>query len=331
MSSLLSALRAATALLAAAGILSAQAQAPAPQPDFPNRPVRMVVTFPPGGSTDAVVRMIVPRLNDRLGQQVIVDNRPGAGGNIGLTIVAKAPADGYTLGVGAAGALSAKVSLYPQMPFDPVKDLKPVSMLAAIPFVIVGHPSLKARTLQELVAQAKADPGKLSIGHGGNGTAMHLSAALFGQMADIKLVEVPYKGSGPAALDVLGGQLPLAVVDLPAALQQIRAGKLIAYAVTSPQRLPTLPDVPTASEAGLTGYDSTGWFGVVAPAGTPAPIVARLNAEITAALNDPQVQTSMRNLGVEPAPGKPEAFEAYIRSETQKWGKVIRQANIKLE
>ena len=317
-------LRAALALLAA-GALSAQAQ------DFPTKPIRMVVTFPPGGSADAVVRMIVPRLNDKLGQQVVVDNRPGAGGNIGLAIVAKAPADGYTLGVGAAGALSANVSLYPQMPFDPVKDLKPVSMLAAIPFVIVGHPSLKARTLKELIAQAKADPGKLSIGHGGNGTAMHLSAALFSQMADIKLVEVPYKGSGPAALDVLGGQLPLAVVDLPASLQQIKAGKLIAYAVTSPQRLPTLPEVPTASEAGLPGYDSTGWFGVVAPAGTPAAIVARLNAEIAAALNDPQIQASMRNLGVEPAPGKPDAFEAYIRSETQKWGKVIRQANIKLE
>ena len=323
-------LRAAAALLAAS-VLSAQAQAPTPATDFPNKPIRMVVTFPPGGSADAVVRMIVPRLNDKLGQQVVVDNRPGAGGNIGLTIVAKAPADGYTLGVGAAGALSANVSLYPQMPFDPVKDLKPVSMLAAIPFVIVGHPSLKARTLQELVAQARAEPGKLAIGHGGNGTAMHLSAALFAQMADIKLVEVPYKGSGPAALDVLGGQLPLAVVDLPAALQQIKAGKLIAYAVTSPQRLPTLPDVPTAAEAGLSGYDSTGWFGVVAPAGTPAPVVARLNAEITAALNDPQVQASMRNLGVEPAPGKPEAFEAYIRTETQKWGKVIKQANIKLE
>jgi tripartite-type tricarboxylate transporter receptor subunit TctC len=323
--------RAATALLAA-GILSAQAQAQAPAPtDFPTKPIRMVVTFPPGGSADAVVRMIVPRLNDKLGQQVVVDNRPGAGGNIGLTIVAKAPPDGYTLGVGAAGALAANVSLYPQMPFDPLKDLKPVSMLAAIPFVIVGHPSLKARTLKELVAQAKAEPGKLSIGHGGNGTAMHLSAALFSQMADIKLVEVPYKGSGPAALDVLGGQLPLAVVDLPAALQQIKAGKLIAFAVTSPQRLPTLPDVPTASEAGLPGYDSTGWFGVVAPAGTPAAIVARLNTEIGAALNDPQIQASMRNLGVEPAPGKAEAFDAYIRAETQKWGKVIRQANIKLD
>ncbi|MDB5946164.1 MAG: transporter substrate-binding protein [Ramlibacter sp.] len=323
-------LRAAMALLAA-GVLSAQAQAPAPRSDFPTRPIRMVVTFPPGGSADAVVRMIVPRLNERLGQQVVVDNRPGAGGNIGLTVVAKAPPDGYTLGVGAAGALSANASLYPQMPFDPLKDLQPVSMLAAIPFVIVGHPSLPARTLKDLIAQAKADPGKLAIGHGGNGTAMHLSAALFGQMADVKLVEVPYKGSGPAALDVLGGQIPVAVVDLPAALQQIKAGKLIAYAVTSPQRLPMLPDVPTASEAGLPGYDSTGWFGVVAPAGTPAPTVARINAEITAALKDPQIQASMRNLGVEPAPGTPEAFDAYIRSETQKWGKVIRQANIKLD
>jgi tripartite-type tricarboxylate transporter receptor subunit TctC len=323
-------LRAAAAVLAA-GILSAHAQAPAARTDFPTRPIHVIVTFPPGGSADAVVRMLVPRLNEKLGQQVIVDNRPGAGGNIGLTLVAKAPADGYTLGVGAAGALSANVSLYAQMPFDPVKDLQPVSMLAAIPFVIVGHPSLKARTLRELIAQAKAEPGKLAIGHGGNGTAMHLSAALFAQMADIKLVEVPYKGSGPAALDVLGGQLPLAVVDLPAALQQVKAGKLIAYAVTSPQRLPMLPDVPTVSEAGLAGYDSTGWFGVVAPAGTPAAIVARLNAEITAALNDPQIQASMRNLGVEPAPDKPEAFEAYIRSETRKWAKVIRQANIKLD
>ncbi|MFC5496346.1 Bug family tripartite tricarboxylate transporter substrate binding protein [Caenimonas terrae] len=322
-------LRGAAALLAA-GVLSAQAQAPAPA-DFPSKPIRIVVTFPPGGSTDAVVRMIVPRLSEKLGQQVVVDNRPGAGGNIGLAIVAKAPPDGYTLGVGAAGALSANASLYAQMPFDPLKDLKPVSMLAAIPFVLVGHPSLKARTLKDLIAQAKADPAKLAIGHGGNGTAMHLSAALLGQMADIKLVEVPYKGSGPAALDVLAGQLPLAVVDLPAALQQIKAGKLIAFAVTSAQRLPTLPDVPTAAEAGLPGYDSTGWFGVVAPAGTPAPIVARLNAEITAALNDPQIQASMRNLGVEPAPGSADSFDGYIRSETRKWAKVIRQANIKLD
>jgi len=321
--------RALGALLSAGLVLTAHAQAPVAA--FPNKPIHVVVTFPPGGSTDAVVRMLVPRLNEKLGQQVVVDNRPGAGGNIGLALVAKAPPDGYTLGVGAAGALSANVSLYPQMPFDPVKDFKPVTMLAAIPFVIIGHPGLNAKTQRELIALAKSEPGKLSIGHGGNGTAMHLSAQLFEQMADIKLVEVPYKGSGPAALDVLAGQVPLAVVDLPSALQQIKAGKLIAYAVTSPQRLPMLPDVPTVAEQGLTGYDSTGWFGVVAPAGTPAAIVDRLNAEITAALNDSEIKANMRNLGVEPAPGKPEEFEAYIKSETQKWGRVIKAAGIKLE
>ena len=301
-----------------------------PLEDFPKQPIHIVVTFPPGGSADAIVRMLVPRLTAKLGQPIVIDNRPGAGGNVGLSIVAKAPPDGYVLGVGAAGALSANVSLYEKMPFDPIKDFKPVSMLAAIPFVIVGNPSLPARTLKDIIALAHAQPGKLSIAHGGNGTAMHLSAALFDQMADAKIVQVPYKGSGPAALDVLAGNVPLAVVDLPASLQQIKAGKLVAYAVTSPQRLPQLPDVPTVAEAGLAGYDSTGWFGVVAPAGTPDAIVKQLNAEIVAALNDEQIGASMRNLGVEPAPSTPEQFEAYIRSETQKWAKVIRQANIRI-
>lgn len=312
-------------------LLAGPAAAQADTSAFPTKPIRMVVTFPPGGSTDAVVRMLVPRLNEKLGQPVVVDNRPGAGGNVGLTMVAKAPGDGYTLGVGAAGGLSANVSLYPQMPFDPAKDLRPVAMLAAIPFVIVGHPSTNARTLREVIALAKAEPGKLSIGHGGNGTAMHLSTALLAQMADVKLVEVPYRGSGPAAMDAMAGQIPLAMVDLTSALQQIKAGKLVAYAVTSPKRLPMLPDVPTVSEAGLTGYDSTGWFGVVAPAGTPAPVIARLNAEINAALGDEQLRTSMRNLGVEPAPASADAFDRYIRDETTKWAGVIRTANIKLD
>ena len=316
---------AATALLAST--LSAHAQ----KSDYPNKPIRMVVTFPPGGSTDVVLRMLLPRLNEKLGQQVVVDNRPGAGGNIGLNLVAKAPADGYTLGIGAAGGLSANASLYAQMPFDPVKDLKPVSMVAAIPFVLIGQPGLPAKNFGELMAYAKAHPGKLSIAHGGNGTAMHLSTALLNQMSDMKLVEIPYKGSGPAALDVLTGQVQLAIVDLPASLQHIKAGKLTAYAVTSLQRLSSLPDVPTLSESGLTGYDSTGWFGMVAPAGTPSAVVARMNAEMTAALNDDAIKASMRNLGVEPAPSSVEAFEAYIKSESQKWAKVIKTANIKIE
>ncbi len=323
--------RAVLRTMGCAAVLALALPAVQAQTDFPNKPIRIVVTFPPGGSADAVVRLLTPRLNEKLGQQVVVDNRPGAGGNIGLSVVAKAAPDGYTLGVGAAGALSANVSLYPQMPFDAQKDFKPVTLLAAIPFVIVGNPSLGPRTQRELIALAKAQPARLAIAHGGNGTAMHLTSQLFAQMADIKLSEVPYKGSGPAALDVLAGQVPLAVVDLPSALQHIRAGKLIAYAVTSPQRLAQLPDVPTVAEAGLPGYDSTGWFGVVAPAGTPPAVIARLNAEFTAALNDEAVRSTLRAQGVEPSPSTPEAFEAYIRSETAKWAKVIRTANIKIE
>ena len=261
----------------------------------------------------------------------MVDNRPGAGGNIGLALVAKAAPDGYTLGVGAAGGLAANPSLYPQMPFDTQKDLRAITMLAAIPFVLVGSPSLAPRTLPQLVAQAKAQPGALSVAHGGNGTAMHLSTALLEQMADIKLLQVPYRGSGPAAQDVLAGQVQLAMVDLPASLQHIKAGKLVAYAVTSPQRLPMLPDVPTMAESGLPGYDSTGWFGLVAPAGTPATVLARLNAEFVQALHDEGIKTAMRNLGMEPAPTTVETFDRYIRTETQKWAGVIRTANIRLE
>jgi len=299
--------------------------------DYPNKPVRVVVTFPPGGSSDAMLRLLAPRVGEKLGQQIVVDNKPGAGGNIGLTQVAKAPADGYTLGLGAAGALAANASLYPQMPFDVLKDFQPITMVAAIPFVIVGSPNLPAKNLQQVIALAKAKPGQLSMGHGGNGTAMHLSTALFEQMADIKLVQVPYRGTGPATLDVLAGQVPLAMSDLPAALQHIKAGKLVAYGVTTPQRLPMLPDVPTVAEAGLPGYDATGWFGLVAPAGTPAAVVTRLNAEFGAALRDPTIQTTIRGMGMEPVPGTVESFDAYIRSESRKWAEVIRKANIKLD
>lgn len=308
--------------------LASLAQAADP---YPTKSVRVVVTFPPGGSSDAMIRLLSPRLSDKLGQQIVVDNKPGAGGNIGLTQVAKAPADGYTLGVGAAGGLTANPSLYPQMPYDALKDFQPVTLLAAIPFVIVGSPALPAKSLSHVIALARSQPGKLTMAHGGNGTAMHLSTALFEQMADIKLTQVPYKGSGPAALDVLSGQVQLALVDLPASLQHIRSGKLVAYAVTSPQRLPMLPDVPTVSEAALPGYDSTGWFGLVAPAGTPASIVSRLNAEFGAALRDEHIQTTMRNMGMEPLPGTAEAFDAYMRSETVKWARVIRNASIKLD
>jgi len=306
--------------------LSAVAQAA----DYPSKPIKIVVTFPPGGSSDAIIRILSTRLNDKLGQPLVIDNRPGAGGNIGLSVVAKAAPDGYVLGVGAAGGLTANSSLYPQMPFDVAKDFQPITMLAAIPFVLVGHPSVPADNMQQLIAYAKSQPGKVSIGHGGNGTAMHLSTALFTQMTDLKMIEVPYRGSGPAAMDTLSGQIQLSVTDLAAALPHIKAGKLKAFAVTSPKRLSNLPEVPTLSESGLSGYDSTGWFGLVAPAGTPAAIIQKLNTEFTAALNDEAIKAQMRQSGMEPVATTMEGLDAYIKSETQKWAKVIRQANIKL-
>jgi tripartite-type tricarboxylate transporter receptor subunit TctC len=323
--------RALCAVLGSAALLVLAGTAAAQEAAWPTKPIRVIVTFPPGGSSDAIVRAIAPRVSERLGQPLVIENRPGAGGNIGLTAVAKAEPDGHTVGLGAAGALSANASLYPQMPFDPVKDLKPVSLVAAIPFVIIGNPSVGVRTQAELIALAKRDPSKLTLGHGGNGTAMHLTASLFDQMAGVKIVQVAYRGSGPAAVDALAGQIPLAVTDLPAALPHIRAGKLIAFSVTSAQRVPALPDVPTVAEAGLPGYDSVGWFGIVAPAATPDAVVNKLNAAIVEALNDPTIQTTIRGLGVEPAPTTPKAFGDYIKSETVKWGQVIRTAGIKLE
>ena len=314
------------ALLGSLTSLSAFAQAA----DYPSKPIKIVVTFPPGGSADAIIRILSTRLNDKMGQPLVIDNRPGAGGNIGLSVVAKAAPDGYVLGVGAAGGLTANSSLYPQMPFDVAKDFQPITMLAAIPFVLVGHPSVPADNMQQLIAYAKSQPGKVSIGHGGNGTAMHLSTALFTQMTDLKMIEVPYRGSGPAAMDTLSGQIQLSITDLAAALPHIKAGKLKAFAVTSPKRLNNLPEVPTLSESGLTGYDSTGWFGLVAPAGTPAAIIQRLHTEFTAALNDEAIRTQMRQSGMEPVATSMEGLDAYIKSETQKWAKVIRQANIKL-
>jgi tripartite-type tricarboxylate transporter receptor subunit TctC len=299
--------------------------------DFPTKPIKIIVPFPPGGSSDAVMRLLVPRLNEKLGQSVVIENRPGAGGNIGLAVVAKSAPDGYTLGLGAAGGLAANVSLYPQMPYDPTKDFKAISMLAGIPFVLVAHPGSAPKSIKDLLSQAKAAPNKFSVGHGGNGTAMHLSSQLFAQMAAIQITDVPYKGSGPAAIDVLSGQIPLAMVDLTSALPHVKAGKLLALAVSSAQRLPMLPDVPTMNEAGVSSYESTGWFGVVAPAGTPAAIINRLNAEIIAALNDPTIQNTMRGMGVEPAPSKPEDFDQYIKSEIQKWNKVIKTAGTKLD
>ncbi len=316
--------RIAVLLLALLAFASAQAQ------PYPSKPVRFFVPFPPGGSADLMVRAIAPRLAERLGQPFVVENRPGAGGMIGVDAVAKAPPDGYTIGLAAAGALSSNISLYPSMPYHPQKDLAPISMLAMIPFFLVAHPS-QASTLGEVIAKAKSTPGALSYGHGGQGSTMHLAGELLNMMAKIKLQSVPYKGSGPVSADVLGNQVPFGVVDVPSSIANVKAGKLRALAVTTKRRISAAPDVPTFEEAGLPGYEAIGWFGTVAPAGTPAPVIEKLNAEIKAALSQPEVRERALAAGAEPFANSPQEFAAIIRDETKKWGEVVRAAGIKLQ
>ena len=298
---------------------------------YPTKPIRFLVSFPPGGSADLMARALAPRLAERLGQQVVVENRPGAGGNLGVDAVAKAPPDGHTIGLAAAGALSLNQSLYASMPFDPQKDLAPVSMLAMIPFFLIANPSVPFASLNEFISYSKSNPGKLSYGHGGNASAMHLSGELLKMMAGIDLLAVPYKGSGPVAADVLGGQVPLGIVDVPSALANVKAGKLKALAVTSSRRIAATPEVPTFAEAGVPGYEAIGWFGCVAPANTPAEIISRLNKEIVEALSLPEIRERMISAGAEPLTGTPQEFAAFIRSEIVKWKEVITKARIRID
>ena len=295
---------------------------------YPSKPIRFIVSFPPGGSADLISRAIAPRMSERLGQPVVVENRAGAGGMIGVDAVAKSAPDGTTIGLAAAGALTTNIHIYPSMPFHPEKDLAPISMLAMIPFFLVAHPSQPA-TLKEVIAQARS--GNLAYGHGGQGSTMHLAGELLNMMAQIKLQAVPYKGSGPVSADVLGGQVPLGVVDVPSAIANVKAGKMRALAVTSKQRISAAPEVPTFQEAGLPGYEAVGWFGAVAPANTPKDIINRLNTEIRSALAAPDVTERALTAGAEPHATSPEEFAAYIREETKKWGEVVRAAGIKLQ
>jgi tripartite-type tricarboxylate transporter receptor subunit TctC len=304
------------------------ALAGAAQAQWPAKPIRFIVGFPPGGSADLVARAIATPMSERLGQTVVVENRPGAGGNIGVDAVAKSAPDGYTIGLAAAGALTVNPTLYSSMPFDPQRDLAPITLLAMIPFLIVAHPSAPS-TLSDALAAAKKQP--LSYGHGGNGSAMHLSGELLKMMSGADLVPIAYKGSGPVSADVLGSQVPIGVVDVPSAIAAVKAGRLRALAVTTTQRLASLPDVPTVAEAGVPGYESIGWFGAVAPAGTPAPIIERLNAEITGALAMPEIRSRVLAAGTEPLTTTPAQFTAMIRDETRKWADVIRRAGVKLE
>jgi tripartite-type tricarboxylate transporter receptor subunit TctC len=305
------------------------AQPAAAQGTFPNRPVKWIISFPPAGSTDVVARAMLPSLEKRLGQPVILENRGGAGGNLGVDALAKSAPDGYSIGFAAAGALAINVSLMEKMPFDVARDLIPITLVGTSPFLLIASPKFEPKTLAEVIAAAKAKPGELSIGHGGNGTAMHLTAALFNQMGGVATTLVPYRGTGPATADVVAGHIPLGITDGPSAIGQIRGGAVRPIAVSSLQRTPSLPDVPTFDELGLKGYESIGWYGVIAPAGTPPDIVAKLNQAFVETLKEPEVIERIRSVGAEPAPMTPEQFAAFIRNETTKWADVIRKAGIK--
>ncbi len=299
------------------------------QGNYPNRPIKWIVSFPPGGSTDVVARSMQPSLEKRLGQPVVIENRGGAGGNLGVDAVAKSAPDGYTIGFAAAGALAVNVSLVDKMPFDVSKDLIPITLVGTSPFILVATPKFDAGSLKEVLAAAKSKPGELSIGHGGNGTAMHLTAALLNQMGGVSITLVPYRGSGPVTADVVAGHIPLGITDAPSSIGQIKGGAVRPIAVTSLKRTPSLPDIPTFDELGLKGYESIGWYGVIAPAGTPPDIVRKLNEAFVETLKEPDVIERIRSVGAEPEPMTPDQFSAFIRKETDKWADVIKKAGIK--
>jgi tripartite-type tricarboxylate transporter receptor subunit TctC len=318
------------AMAVGAGLLAA-APTTFGQAAYPTKTITIIVPFPAGGTTDILARILGQYMSTSLGQPVVVDNRGGAGGNIGGQAAARAPADGYTLFMGTVGTHAINSSLYKKMPFDPVKDFAPLTRVAMVPNLLVAHPSQPFKTVPELIAYAKANPGKVNYGSSGNGTSIHLSGELFKTMTKVEMTHVPYKGSAPAVSDLLGGQIAIMFDNLPSALPHVKAGKLRAIAVTSAKRSPELPNVPTVAESGVPGYEATSWFGMFAPAATPPAIVTQLNAVIVKALNDPDVKKKISEQGAEPHPEKPAEFAAFIQAETAKWGKVVKASGASLD
>jgi tripartite-type tricarboxylate transporter receptor subunit TctC len=303
---------------------------------WPTKPVRIVVPFAPGGTTDILARALAPELSRVFGQQFIVDNKPGAGGNVGAEQVAKSAPDGYTLLMGTVGTHGINQSLYPKLPFDPIKDFAPVTLVAGVPNVLVMNPAKaeaeKINNVADLIRYAKAHPGKLNMASSGNGTSIHLSGELFKSMTGTFMLHFPYRGSGPALLDLIGGTMDLMFDNLPSAMPQIKAGKLKALAVTSAQRSAALPDVPTIAEAGpVKGFDASSWFGLLAPAGTPAEIVNRLQQESAKALGTPALKERLLAQGAIPSGMPPAEFAAYIAAETKKWAQVVKVSGAKVD
>ena len=301
------------------------------QPAYPVKAIRIIVPFAAGGATDILARAIGQKLTEAFGQPVIVDNRPGAGGNIGTDMAAKAAPDGYTLVMGGVGPNAINAALYPKLPYDPVNDFAPVVHVANVTNVLVVHPSLPAKSVAELIALARARPGKLTHASSSPGSAGHLAGEMMKIMAHIDMVTVNYKGSGPALIDLISGQVDLMFDNMPPCLPHIRSGKLRALAVSNAERTSVLPDLPTVAESGLRGFDAGSWFGILAPAGTQPDIVNRLNAVIVKSLTTPELRERLTSQGATPVGGTPEQFGRHIRSEIDKWAKVIKAANVHVE
>jgi tripartite-type tricarboxylate transporter receptor subunit TctC len=292
--------------------------------DYPSRPIKLLVGASPGGTTDTMARAIAQPLSVLLGRPVLVENRPGAGGNLAAEAVAKSAPDGYTLLVSFTSH-TINATLYPKLPFDPVTDFTPISMISTVPSLLVGNPKLPARNLQELITLAKTKPDTLTIAVGGIGSSLHLAGDKFKMMADIRILNVPYKGTAPALTDVLGGQIDMMFISLVTGTEQVRAGRLRAYGVTSPRRQPSFPDLPAIGEI-VKGFESTAWFGVFGPAKLPAAITEKLNAATVAALNDPRMRAQLENEGAVPAPSSASDFAAFVRDDVQRWAPIVRQS-----
>ncbi len=315
---------------AVAILLAGVTASPLSAQTYPNRPIRFIFPFPPGGPTDILGRIIGQKLAERLGQPVVPENKPGAGANIGLEIGAKAKPDGYTITL-ASPSLSISPTLYKKLNYDSVKDFAPISLVAEIPNVLLVPSSSPIKSLKELIAYAKANPGKLNFGSGGIGTSNHLASELLKTLAQINIVHVPYKGSNQALIGMMGGEVGMVVVGIPPSQGQIKAGKVRALAVLSEERLPAFPNIPTAKEAGIDNFEVTTWYGILAPAGTPRDIVTRLNGELVKIIAMPDTKEKMQNAGFEPLSSTPEKFAEFVKTEIVRWGKVIKDANISIE
>ena len=319
------------ALAALAAVTVAALPDPSLAQAWPSKPVTVIVPFPAGGTTDIVARLTAQKLSEAWGQPVIVDNRAGAGGNIGSAMVAKAAPDGYTLLMGTVGTHAINASLYDKMPYDVVKDFAPITNVAAVPNMLVVTPSLPVNSVPELIAYAKQNPGKLNMASSGNGTSIHLSGELFKVMTGIQMEHVPYKGSAPALTDLMGGQVQVMFDNMPSAIAHVKAGKLKAIAVTTAKRSPAMPDLPTIDEAGVKGFEAASWFGLLAPAGTPKEIVAKVQADVVKAMKTTDLTEKMGQQGAAAVGNTPDEFAAYIKAELAKWEKVVKASGAKAD